>query len=398
MPPILPPPNLDAVLPADPVAPAQANLDELKRLAEELAARERQIIERERHLARSADESDLARTLDQREEALRVLAQRLLGTEERLVSMEGELRVARETIAAFHAGGTDRCNLSDSPASSEHLELRHRRLTRYKSLLNAQARKLMQARVALEKRHAEAEAVLSQRAKLAQASIELAAQKKAVAQRAARSSAAGMCFFILASLGVVIGLAYAVAGKMSPPHYAVRTVLAADPGDTEPDADELKSWTASHERILEDPELMVLAADRFGSRGMPELASPGAVNARFKVGQDFTYMTDRAGRLTIELRGQGAEATERQLETFALAAVALANARRDTRGDGLPTIVAEPPKAGAEPIKDDRLVRMATLSLPGMLIAGLLGWGLYRFLIGGQKNFEKHMAVVEATA
>ena len=137
---------------------------------------------------------------------------------------------------------------------------------------------------------------------------------------------------------------------------------------------------------------------RFAARGMPELATPGAVTARFKVGGDLTYMTDKAGHLTLELRGQGSERTARELETFALAAVALANARRDSRGDGYPTVITEAAASGNEPIRDDRLLRMATLSLPGLLLAGGIGFGAYRLLAGSKRNFEKHMAVVEATA
>lgn len=372
----------------------------LQSLAKELEARQ----QREHGEARAPDElATLKCTLEQREETLRVLAERLLRAEEQAATHSTELLRAKERLAVAEAeaalGSSAPVSLGhESEPGSGFVMLRRARLSTYKTLLNQQAKKLMTAKAALQKKNAECEAVLAHRAKLAAASLELAAQKKAVAARMAKSQAASMTFAIVGVLGVVLALAWAIAGRVSPAFYAARAVLAADTKGVDPSKDELNAWTAAHERVLEDPELLQLAADRFASRGMPELANPTALGVRFRPGQDFTFMTDRAGALTLELRGQGADVTTRQLETFALAAVALANARRDVRGDGLPTMLSENAKVGSEPIRDDRLWTVLTLSAPGLAIAGVLGYGLYRVLQSSKRNFERHMAVVEATA
>lgn len=334
--------------------------------------------------------------LAQREEALGVLAQRLLSAEERTIAMQAELDRAREIAAIAQMsvlGGRNVCRTDET-----FLVQRKERLEKYKSILTSQSRKVLAAKNALQKRHEECESILAQRSKVLKEAAEVAQQRRLVNAKAARSTASILVFFTFATIGLIGFLAWAVAGQVAPAFFATRVVLAAEARGEEPSTETLTTWTATAEKMVEDPELMALAAERFAARGMNDLATPTAVAARFRPGGDLTYMTDQAGRLTVELRGQGAELTSRQLETFALAAVALANARRDASGDGLPTIISEPVKAGSEPIKDSRLLYAATLSGPGMIIAGLLGFALFKVLQRGKKSFETHMAVVEATA
>lgn len=335
--------------------------------------------------------------LARRDEALALIADRLRTEQSRVSELESQLLATREDLVRACANGTTAGAVSiEQPEAEARITLRRRRLDRYKSLLHAQSRKLLAAKTALQKRHQECEAVLQQRGKLAQAAAELASQRKLVASKAARTSAAAMVFFLTATFAIVAAMAWVVGGQLAPATYATHAVIAADARDRNPTEDELNAWTAAHERLFEDPELMQLVADRFAQRDMPSLARPESVLARTK--RDLSIMTDKAGQLTIELRGQGAEKTTRELETITLAVVAMANAKRDARGDGLPTTLREPPKAGTESISDSRLSYVVMVGFPSLLVAGALGFGIHRALARGKKSFENHMANVEATA
>jgi hypothetical protein len=186
-------------------------------------------------------------------------------------------------------------------------------------------------------------------------------------------------------------MAWAVATKMAPATYAVRTTIVADGKGRIPTEDELKAWTAAHERLFDDPQFMQLAAERCSQRGIKDLSNAPAVAARLK--SDFSYHTDAAGKLTFELRGQGAERTTRELETLTLAAVATANAQREARGDGAATAIESPPTAGSEPISDQRMLYVATVGGGGLLLTFALWLLIYRLLAASKIKFEKQLAI-----
>lgn len=362
-------------------------------------------------LASGAEAEKARQTLAQREEALRVLAGRLLNAEERLLAAESDKTSLMHEAAAAQKESADLRAMIESGAGSGgsapgapafhdgaaagdgFAALRRQRLARYKELLAEQSHKIVQAKAALGKKTEQANESIALRAKLTEQLQLVAAERQRVQKASARSSASVMllCFFgVMAIVGV---LAWAVANQVAPATYAARAVIAADTPGRAPTQDELLAWTASHEKLLEEPDFMTLAAERFGQRGMASLGSPAAVKMRLK--GDVSLHADKAGALTIEMRGRGAERTQRELETIALALVAMANSHRDARGDGAATVLVEPPKAGAEPIEDERLVYMAGIGGGGAGIAVVLFLGMYRVVVRSKRKFEQQMLMIE---
>lgn len=330
--------------------------------------------------------------LAQREESLRVLAARLLNAEERLIEAE-----RARTAAADQAGELSRqaeaLRTAPRARSDEFAVVRRERLARYKDLLSQQSRKIVQAKGALVKKQEQAEETIALRGRLTEQLQVLAVERQRVQAQSARANAAVLLLCLTGVIAIVGGLAWAVANQIAPATYAARAVITADTPGRQPTRDELLAWTASHERILEDPEFMALAAERFGQRGMASMGSPAAVKQRLAT--DISLHTDKAGTLTIEWRGRGSEKCERELETVALALVAMANSQRDARGDGAATSLSEPPKVGAEPIEDPRLIYVAEFGGGGSIIAGAMFMGLYRIVIRSKRKFEQQMLQIE---
>jgi chromosome segregation ATPase len=327
------------------------------------------------------DESQ--RALGARDDALRVLAQRLKSAEARAADAEASANASAEASATSAPG---------SPRShdEEWVELRRARLRRQRDLILAQSRKLSGAKAAIAKRREQYEEVIAQRQKIASAAAALAEERKSLQAKAGRSHAAVWVLSIVASLAVIFSMAWAVAGQVAPSVFAARAVIEADAKGGTLAKDDLLAWTANHEKLAEDPQFYNLASERFAQRAMSDMASPAAVMQRTK--SDLSIMTDRAGVLTIELRGTGRERTERQLETLSLAMVALANAQRDARGDGAATIISQPARAGDEPLVDARLAYVATFGGGGLLLATVLYLVLYRLMARAKLKFEQQMA------
>ncbi|MFN8728772.1 MAG: hypothetical protein ACK5Z4_02745, partial [Planctomyces sp.] len=256
---------------------------------------------------------DSQQSLAARDEALRVLAQRLKSAETRAADAEARADSA-ESTAPNNARSHD----------EQWVELRRSRLRRQRDLILAQSRKLAGAKAAIAKRREQYEEVIAQRQKIAAAAAALAEERKAHQAKAGRSHAAVWVLSIVASLAVIFSMAWAIAGQVAPSVFAARAVIEADAKGGTLAQDDLLSWTANHEKLAEDPQFFNLAGERFAQRAMSDLATPAAVMKRTKA--DMSIMTDRAGVLTIELRGVGRERTERELETLSLAMVALANA------------------------------------------------------------------------
>ncbi|MCE2654491.1 MAG: hypothetical protein LW650_13885, partial [Planctomycetaceae bacterium] len=334
-----------------------------------------------------AELQDLRRDLDQREESLRVLAQRLLNAEERLLASDAEIGRLRERCAAAEGSVAA---LAEGVGPSEFVALRRRRLARYKELLSAQSRKIMAARNAMIKKQQECEDLLQQRARVAEQAEKVAIIKAQVERRAARNKSATLILCLAAAFAIIGGMAWVIGGRLSPAFYAATATLRAETPGREPSGDEASTWTTVHEQIARDPDLYAAAAQRFVQRGMTTLGTPAAVKQRFD--SDLTFYTDQAGRLTFELRGQGRERTERELETYVLTLMHQANAFREQRGDGAVTVIATPVKAGSEPILDPRLGHVAGVGGAGLLAFGLLFVGMYRLMSRSKQQFDLTLA------
>ena len=349
--------------------------------------------------------------LDQRENALRVLAERLLGGEERSLSMDAELNSLRSTLADAqdrlltrqeeHETALrtlrDSIDKSAGPINAalpeDFNQHRRRRLAQMRAAIALQTRKIIAVKTALERKNQQCEEVLTQRKSVAENATKIASERKAIDKLVARNKAGTAVFFGLASMVVIAALAWQIGGQMVPATYAVRGSLKADIAGRTLTTEELAAWSDSHQSLVKDPELLNLAAARFGQRAMSALANAASLKQRLDV--DLTVIADVPGTLTLELRGEGKERTERELDTLILAIAASANGSREARGDGATTAVGEAPKAGAEAIKDPRFMTVLTLGGVGSVAVGFAIFIMYQLLVSGKQRFETDMKLAE---
>lgn len=325
--------------------------------------------------------------LAQREEALSVLANRLLNSEERAIAAQAHLdRLTDELADAQARAASDAHDRTDSNGAVHHnptvevaaSDSRRRRLRRVRDLLAQEHRKVLLAKEALGRHKAEADAVLQQRARLSQMAQNLQAAENDANKARAKSGAGSVVVAAMMTLITVCGLSYLAAGVLWPSTYAARVTLAAESDGRSPTEQQNRVWVAAHERLATDLQVYTLAAENFQQRGMRELATAAAVQDRF--GNSLATMTDVPGQITFELRGVGREATARELETFAGAVSAIANSRRQMRQDGLGTAVVKPAEAGKDPLDNKRQSAMYGALAAGLVASFAAGFGAYTLL------------------
>jgi hypothetical protein len=268
---------------------------------------------------------------------------------------------------------------------------RRARLKRYRQLLQTQGRKIIQAQNALGTRHAECDAIMAQRGRLATALVEIQRREQRAASFKARTAATVIVFYGIVSLAVLGVASWAVAGKFAPATYAARATVEVDPRGRKLSPEELKGWQEYHEQLLEDPQLMETAAERMERRGILEFAK--APQLREKILKDLYVQNTAPGKLIIELRDKGAEHTAVVLDTYINALVATANGARGTRPDGLPTIISQVAKPVPEPISDRRMpYALSIFGGAGVLMLGVSA------LLGGRLARVKRKADIVDTA
>jgi hypothetical protein len=249
--------------------------------------------------------------------------------------------------------------------------VRRARLSNYKGLLQAQARKIVQAQAGLAKRHAECDQLMAQRGKLSLAAAELQRREQAVARAKARSSAAAIVFYCAVSLAVLSGLSWAIAKQVAPATYTARTVIEADARGRAVTEEQLAQWQQYHESMLKDPQLMEVAAERLQRRGITSVGTAPAL--RQTITQDLFAQSAGPGSLTIELKGAGAQKTSDILETFVTTLVSTSNASRGQRTDGIATAITKPAASDAEPLSNSRLEYTLGILGGGAVVFGASG-------------------------
>ncbi|HZW05698.1 MAG TPA: hypothetical protein VFF65_01135, partial [Phycisphaerales bacterium] len=227
--------------------------------------------------------------LAQREEALSVLANRLLNSEERAVAAQAqmdrlsdELHAWEEKAASGALSRTDGNGLvHQATAEVAVSDSRRRRLRRVRELLAQEHRKVLLAKEALGRHKAEADGVLQQRARLSQLAQNLQAAETETIKARAKSGAGSVIVAAVMTLVAVAGISYLAAGVLWPSTYAARATLAAESDGRAPTDQQNRVWTQAHERLATDLQVYTLAAERFQQRGMRELATAAAVQDRF---------------------------------------------------------------------------------------------------------------------
>ncbi len=309
---------------------------------------------------------------------------------------DGELSALRDQLALVEQA---RSELEDQLAANAGLAAdamswnarRRERLRRYKALLQMQARKIVTAKEALEKRQAECEQLLSQRTKLQAALERVREAEKAAASSSARTGAALTVFCAFATLALIMVMSWAVTNHVVPATYIASAVIAPDGrGVSLADAD-IESWQRYHEGLARDPGMMEEAAGRFRQRGIISLGSAPELSARLS--NDLAVQSRTDGSLILELRGKGAEKTARELDTFVTALASVANAARTNRPDGAATEIAQPAKVGREPVEDPRLVYAGGIAGGGALAATLLGLVVWGRMVRAKRRYEEEQAL-----
>lgn len=332
--------------------------------------------------------------LHKRDQAILALKQRFEEARAENESLLARLGEAERASAEAGSRSVQGASAPDAGSGGGGIAARRERLRRYKSLLQSQARKIVTAQNALQKRHADAEQILNQRAKISAAAIELARLEKRLNSSRARTGSAAIVMYSVATLGVLAVLSWGVSRQIWPGTFAARAVIQADAGGRQPTSDELSSWQAYHEELVKDPRLVEVAAERMNRRGLDALGNAPALLSRLN--HDLYVQSSGKGSLTVELRGEGAGKTAIELDTFITAIKAVADTTREQRSTPLTTIIAQAATTDPEPLQSDHLTKALMLLGGSAAGVGLFGLAIWSRLARSKQRFEQSQAIESA--
>jgi len=332
-----------------------------------------------------ADEQEIAR----REAAIMKLKERLDEAQSEVESLRQRAEQAeRKAREARNSGG------AADPEIAHRITGRRERLRRYKSLLQSQARKIIQAQSALQKRHGECEQVLSQRGKLQAAFDDVHKREKRLAAARARSGAFVAVCCTAITLAALAAFSWTLAEKIWPGTYAAQTQIEADARGRKPSENELAAWQSYHEDLVKNPQLLEIAAERMSRRGLTKLGTPAELRAKLET--DLFVQSPQAGKLTLELREVGQDRVKMVLETYITALKSVADASRQGRAEDLATFISMPTTVLASPVNDERLQHAGMLLAGGSLAALLGGILVWSRMAAAKRKFEQSEAVEDA--
>lgn len=377
------------------LAQAQSALGQAQRVSpEELERRDREANQLRDELDQLRGASDVLRSRLEESEAA---ARSMHGDDEREINkrdqaigkLKERLEAAKGEIERLRASGG-----GSAGAGTSFPIGRRERLRTYKSLLQAQARKIIQAQAALQKRHGECEQVLAQRARLQSAWEEVQKREKRAAGAKARSGAAVVVLCATLTVAALAALSWTMAEKLWPGTYVARATLRADAHGRAAAPHELQSWQAYHEDLVKNPQLIEIAADRMSRRGLAKLGT--VPELRSKLDKDLYVQSSGAGELTIELREVGGDRARLVLDTLVTAVKSAADAARDGRAEDLGTLIAEPAMVLGAPLNDQRLQNAGMLLAGGCLAALLGGLLVWSRMAAAKRKFDESQAVQAA--
>jgi hypothetical protein len=192
---------------------------------------------------------------------------------------------------------------------------------------------------------------------------------------------------LTAVLIVIAAVSWAAAGRWAPATYTATASVEFDPRGATVQSAQINEWQSYHEQLVNEPQLMEIAAERMARRGLTKLSNPAVL--RQYLGQSMSVQSSADGRLGFELKGEGADRTERILDTFVTAMVSHSNASREHRVDGVASKVGEPAKAGSKPISDRRLVYAIGIFGVGALLCLATSTLMWRKLVESHSQLAK---------
>lgn len=400
-----------------------ARAEQLKEQDRKLAELSRQAAEQREKL--SGDSSDL-------EQQKRWLAEQTKQTDllrARVKQLEGELETARSAVAeaaqATSEATTDKATLhelevtraklhdaaeiiaalreqldqaraqrgggeSAAPVSDEHLDRRKRRLGYVRQALRQEQEKVAKASALLRERSAALARQATGGAVPTTATTRAKPAKVGPIAGIARLGVgmAGVAF----ALAVLAGVSWIAAGEFAKPTYAASVTVAHDARGRNVLAEDLAGWQAFHESLMKDPRFYEFAAERMRQRGLLGLGD--AVSMKSFIEGSVSWVSGRDGELKLEIREQGADRAERVAETLAIALVGQANAARERRPDGLPSVVSHEATADSRPLTNEQPLYAGGIMAGLTLFSAALG-GLFSRRLG---RLREQVAAEGATA
>lgn len=303
-----------------------------------------------------------------------------------LEQAQAELQQAHERVERVQ---------QNTGSSRDEAFLAHRRdrLRRYRFAVRQQADKVRKGQAALRKRFEACEQLLAQRAELAAAHAAITDVQRKMQKRRATSSVAAAALCSTLSLAVLAGLSWAIAREVAPGTYAIATSLTADTHGRDLSGAELAEWQRFHEELVLDPRFYERVAQRMQRRGIISLSQASAVAERLRT--DFSVSSSKNGEINLELRGKGAQKTERELDTIASTLASEANAARGERADGASTTPPTPAKIPSRPLDDSSLYTAGGIMGGGTLIGLILGSFAWRRLASAKTRFEEDVTIAQ---
>lgn len=305
----------------------------------------------------------------------------------RLEQANGEVQRLRDRIE----------NLQESGGGSRDeafLARRRERLANYRAAVRKQADKVRKGQAALRKRFEACEQLLAQRAELSAAHAAITDYQRKMQKRRASSGVAVAALCTTLSLTVLAGLSWAVAREVTPGTFAVTTQVAADTHGRDLSGAELAEWQRFHEELVLDPRFYERVAQRMQRRGIASLSQASAVAERMRT--DFTVSSSKNGEINMELRGKGAQKTERELDTIASTLASEANAARGERADGASTTPPTAAKAADRPLDNTQLYTAGGIFGGGSLVGLLIASMAWKRLASAKTRFEEDATIAAA--
>lgn len=301
--------------------------------------------------------------------------------ESRVKSLEQENRSLRDQ-ATRDASRPAR----SGPPTDEAVSLRRARLSRMRVAVREQSRKVRRANALLQERFDQCEKLLSRRAELAAAHQAIQHERERAGTSKVRSSTAGAVLAFVVTTSVLLGLSWVIAGQMHPGQYAATASVQASMGERSMGAQELAEWQTYHEQLFEDPRFVETLAEAMQRRGLSTLATPGALTTY--LASSLTMESPNEGKLSFELRDEGAVRTERVLDTIVVAVARAGNRTRIRRADGATTIVAEPAVAKQDALDSTRFTYAGMIFFGGFLLTSGFGVFVWRRMATAKNKFE----------
>jgi len=354
----------------------QGSIEKRESQLEELALRIKSLETelQEAHDNANASGAELEEQAKKKIDALETQCSELISTVERL---NADLEEAREQ--------------PKGEISDEMSDRRRTRLRRMRKLLKGDAEKLRLANDALRTRYEQCEQVLTKRSELAEAYEAIASAQRKVRNKEVRSGVF-VGLFAMVAIVMMLGVSsWFIAGRVAPGLYSSRATLTATSPEGKLSEGDLAAWDSYITGLTADPRFLEVAAERMKRRGIRAFSTPGELGQHMEASLDIA--ASMPGEVVLEYRDNGAERTQRVLDTFTVALSSAANNARARRVDTAITSVEQSASLSSTPLDSLRLNMSGIIFGGSMLISLIVGGMIWKRLAAAKARFENDSRV-----